>query len=161
MEHQLKVKIMANEIHFYHQEIKKPSLIEEVLEKSQQHFLEAALTYLEPESQDLQHYWNGFREIQTEEDYQSLWYYYHFGRILDSRSRFHLPLFPLSIGGPFSVVVGSGMHTSVSSLEFVVSLVHEDFLCSQRSSRVVVLRFRMGVGFPFLSSLSSRVVSFK
>src|SRR5579863_8445514 len=64
MGYQLKVEITANEIHFYHQEIKKSSLIEEVLEKSQQHFLEAALTYLEPESQDLHHYWNGFREIQ-------------------------------------------------------------------------------------------------
>ena len=83
MGHQLKVEIIANEIHFYCQESRKPSLIEEVLEKSQQHFLEAALTYLEPESQDLHHYWNGFREIQTEEDHQSLWYYYHFGRILD------------------------------------------------------------------------------
>src|SRR5581483_10019850 len=83
MGHPLKVEITANEIHFYHQEIKKLSIIEEVMEKSQQHLLEAALTYLEPESQDLYHYWNSFIEIQTEEDYQSLWYHYYFGRILD------------------------------------------------------------------------------
>src|SRR5581483_6290339 len=80
MGHQLKVEITANEIHFHHQKVKRLTLIEEVLEKSQQHLLEAALTYLKPESQDLQHYWNGFMEIQTEEDHQSLWYYYHFGR---------------------------------------------------------------------------------
>src|SRR5581483_9561799 len=80
---------------------------------------------------------------------------------LDGRSGFHSPLFPLSIGGPFLVVVGSGKHTSVSSLGFVVSLVHEDFLCSQRSSRVVVLHFRMGVDFPFLLLLSTKVVFFK
>src|SRR5579859_1512726 len=83
MGHQLKVEITANKIHFHHQEVKRLTLIEEVLEKSQQYLLEAALTYLEPESQDLQHYWNGFKEIQSEEDHQSLWYYYHFSRILD------------------------------------------------------------------------------
>src|SRR5579883_1549910 len=72
MGHQLKVEITVNEIHFHYQEIKKPSLIEEVLEKSQQHLLEAALTYLEPESQDLRYYWNGLIEVQSEEDYQNL-----------------------------------------------------------------------------------------
>jgi len=80
---------------------------------------------------------------------------------LNGRSGFHLPLFPLSVDVPSSVVIGFERHTFVSSLEFVVSLVHEDFLCSQRSSRVVVLRFRMGVGFPFLLLLSAKVVSFK
>jgi hypothetical protein len=83
MGHQLKVEITANEIHFHYQELRRPSLIEEVLERSQQHLLEAALTYLEPESQDLQYYWNGLMEVQSEEDHQSLWYYYHFGRILE------------------------------------------------------------------------------
>src|SRR5579863_708178 len=83
MGYQLKVEIIANEIHFHHQESRKPSLVEEVLEKSQQHLLEAALTYLEPESQDLQYYWNSLMEVQSEEDHQNLWYHYHFGRILN------------------------------------------------------------------------------
>ena len=54
--------------------------------------------------------------------------------ILDSRSGFHLPLFPLSIGGLSLVVVESGRHTSVSSLELIVLSVYADFLCSQRSN---------------------------